>query len=473
MMKGGLGLNSLHSELNERLEYLVNYSSQLVFVSGDSVSQQQKNLEAFIYQQHDDTEIAFLTADVTMQSSDYRGQLCRQLLGQVVGSFTRPLNELLAPLNNHEGPILVAITQAQHLSDSLLQELWDLVLQSRFAGNKQHLNVLLFADSEWAEKAKQWLPAKNSDTPLLISSQSIVSEPAAISDLDKMMMQRREAFQAHLDKRNLPTQVTSTNLLKTKRFYFAIGAVFFLTFGGLITWQYGDAISSLFNPIEGVSQPEQEAILPGSAFEKVLSSPQDPSLLSSSLPNNQSMITSSEDDLAADWHTAISAIDTSIVEESETSTLVTHVSVDQPDTGQPLDVTDDAPVASEAVTHEEAPNVTLETSTDKQKPIATSTDMPNNNPWLAPSDFVIQLVGMQDEVALQQFIERNNLNNVTHVYQTLRYDAKWHVVLFHQPFDSLAEAKSALSVLPDYPTKKEAFIKRGQQVLDEIALLSL
>ena len=44
----------MQSELHERLEYLVNYSSQLIFVSGESIAQQQKTLEAFVFQQHDD-----------------------------------------------------------------------------------------------------------------------------------------------------------------------------------------------------------------------------------------------------------------------------------------------------------------------------------------------------------------------------------------------------------------------------------
>ena len=35
----------MQSELHERLEYLVNYSSQLIFVSGESIAQQQKPLK--------------------------------------------------------------------------------------------------------------------------------------------------------------------------------------------------------------------------------------------------------------------------------------------------------------------------------------------------------------------------------------------------------------------------------------------
>jgi len=41
----------VQSELHERLEYLVNYSSQLIFVSGVSVAQQKKTLESFVFQQ--------------------------------------------------------------------------------------------------------------------------------------------------------------------------------------------------------------------------------------------------------------------------------------------------------------------------------------------------------------------------------------------------------------------------------------
>ncbi|MEC8375668.1 MAG: cell division protein DamX, partial [Pseudomonadota bacterium] len=262
----------MHSELHERLEYLVNYSSQLIFVSGESIAEQQKTLEAFVFQQHDDTEIAYLTAQDNMDISDYRRQLCRQLLGQVVGSFVRPLNELLSDLNGHNGPILIAITQAQHLPDKLLQELWDLVLQSRFAGNKQHLNVLLFANSAWAEKAKQWLPAKNTETPLIISSQSVMSEqPRFESDLDKMIASRREAFQAHLDNRQQENAITFSNPLKSKWLYISILAVFLVTFSGLVYWQYGDKLASLFTPINSDADiADTPQAVPGSAYKNLL-----------------------------------------------------------------------------------------------------------------------------------------------------------------------------------------------------------
>ncbi|QPG05425.1 cell division protein DamX [Salinimonas marina] len=260
----------MHSPLHERLEYLVNYSSQLIFVSGDSIAQQQKNLEAFVFNQHDDTEIAYLTAAPDLELSDYRRQLCRQLLGQQVGSYVRPLNELLADLNSHQGPILITITQSENLPDTLLQELWDLVLQSRFAGNQQHLNVLLFGQSAWAENAKHWLPAKNSDTPLLISSQSVMAKQAG-SELDQLIHQRRQAFEQHLIERQQAYPSASANRLKSPWLWASAVVVFLLCFSAMVVWQYGEHIEDLFAPIKA---PPDDATVPapGSAYPQLDSS---------------------------------------------------------------------------------------------------------------------------------------------------------------------------------------------------------
>ncbi|WP_372621159.1 SPOR domain-containing protein [Alteromonas stellipolaris] len=506
-----MGLLRMHSELHERLEYLVNYSSQLVFVSGDSIAEQQQTLEAFVYQQHDDTEIAYLTAESNMEISDYRGQLCRQLLGQVVGSFVRPLNELLSALNSHEGPVLIAITQAEHMPDKLLQELWDLVLQSRFAGNKQHLNVLLFATTKWAENAKKWLPAKNTDTPLLISSQSISSNLQASkpqgSELDRMISQRREAFQAHLDKRNLPVEATPSNPLTSTGFYIAIALVFLLTFGGLVTWQYGDSISSLFSPIAQQPKPsESENVVPGSAFSKVADNQVEQPIAPT--PDNESNV-----ELVTDWKGAVSSLDRNtdgkVAGDVTNSALIDSTS--DPDTlvaGTPMQISNQEPqqqvISSEgansasslntpdSVAAKHALNESTQTAKAQQASVqvqsqsddgSTSESATSTPPTSAiteilrpdmvlPNDFVIQMVGIKDKNVVSQFIAQHNLYAVTRQYVTTRYGGDWHVVVFHQPFKSLTDARTALSALPDYPTKNEAFIKRGQQILDEMALVA-
>jgi DamX protein len=42
-------------------------------------------------------------------------------------------------------------------------------------------------------------------------------------------------------------------------------------------------------------------------------------------------------------------------------------------------------------------------------------------------------------------------------------------MIFNRPLNSLAEARESMRNLPDYPTKSDAFIKGGAQVLEEVA----
>ena len=486
----------MQSELHERLEYLVNYSSQLIFVSGDSIAQQQKTLEAFVFQQHDDTEIAYLTAQKSMEPSDYRRQLCRQLLGQVVGSFVRPLNELLSSLNNHEGPILIAITQAHNLPDALLQELWDLVLQSRFAGNKQHLNVLLFANNEWAERAKQWLPAKNTETPLIISSQSVISEqPNFESELDKMIASRREAFQAHLENRQRENTKTFTNPLKTKWFYLVVALVFLSTFSGLIYWQYGEKLSSIFSPISRQTlEPKETQVRPGSAYNKLIADGNGDEGLSGDveksgettaaeiqnnvsaqtgnveivstpsatpeLPDQPTLDTPSEseiadnDSLITDWESAVSSL---------------------PDAGSsPKTEGDNSNITARALSsNSSSVDTSSGESTEQSADTALSNENRNQtslqpNQWISANDYAIQMLAMKSELVLNAFLRENNLVDQTRIYKTERYGGDWFVVVFREVFPSLSQAQQVRAALPEYPGKQNAFIKRGNQVLSEI-----
>jgi DamX protein len=60
----------------------------------------------------------------------------------------KPLNKLLEPFNNHNGSILTSVFLVEKLPIKLVKELWNLVLQSHFVNNKQHLNVLLMGLSD-------------------------------------------------------------------------------------------------------------------------------------------------------------------------------------------------------------------------------------------------------------------------------------------------------------------------------------
>lgn len=453
----------MNSELHDRLEYLVNFSSQLIFVSGDSIAQQQRTLESFVYQQHDDTEIAYLTAQASLDISDYRRQLCRQLLGQVVGSFVRPLNELLAELNQHDGPILITITQAQYIPDKLLQELWDLVLQSRFAGNKQHLNVLLFGETVWAENAKQWLPAKNTDTPLLIGSQSVHLEEQG-SDLDQLISKRRAAFHEHMANKYDQQYPSAPNRLKSGWFWAGIIAIFLSLFVAILGWQYGTTLSTIFNPIE--SQPVEpvqvaDEPLPNATSQQLSDLIEQRVGRSNGEPQSeQRKAENGPDALVSNWTTekeklVQSELAQATIEKKE-SALANPIA---PNLNEIGDTTPDDVLA-------QIPQVS---QTPDDKPISDlGVDNATLLATLKSGQFYLQMAGLKNKDLLADFLNDYALGDTTYVYRTQRYGGDWFVVIHRNAFSSFNDARDAVPTLKDFPGKSQVFAKGAEAIINEI-----
>lgn len=314
------------SELHNRLEHLVSYSSQLIFVSGETIGEQQQSLQAFLGQQSETAEIAFINAKVDTYEQQYRRQISRQLLGEESGLFNRPLNELLASLNHYEGPVLICICQAELLPPSFLQELWDLVLQCRFANNKQHLNVILFGKSAWAEQAKAWLPAKNRDKPVLLSNESITESVATESALDRLIAQKRQKFEERLIARAQP-QVGQPSALSKWWFRGIIALAFLATFCGILLWQYSDAIPDIWAQSEATQPVENEPVKAAASEAQIL---QEPAVEIVESPTDQATEDMfSDQQLVTDWQTESEQLGAEQNQADELETAVVQAEVEQ------------------------------------------------------------------------------------------------------------------------------------------------
>lgn len=438
-------MNANFSELHSRLNHLVNYSSQLIFVSSESIAEQHRTLEAFIAEQDEQTEVAFITAQQEEQLLSYRRQLCRQLIGQVAGSFVRPLNELLVSLNHHDGPVLIGITQAHNLPNSFLQELWDLVLQSRFASNKQHLNIVLFGDSQWAEEAQSWLPAKNTATPLLLSSESI---EGVETELEQLISQKRAAFQQRLANRHPNDYATDNHTAIIKKPWFSLLVIlcFSLLFGAILSWQYPEKMSSLMG-FGSENAPIADIPL-------TLEATQD------------------------DNHT--------IVAESSPENSVVVTAVDkEPDIEQPQEPIENEPLAepqiSTSITEKllvtkwgssEDPEVSPnpEPSTSEQSVDVSSSIIAGVPalPTLNDSQFLIQLSGLKDVNLARQYLENQSLIDSVWIYKTQRYGGDWFVVVHNEIFSTFNEAQLKINSLPNAENQSAPFVKTSAQINIEL-----
>jgi DamX protein len=500
-------VNANYSELQSRLNHLVNYSSQLIFVSSDSIAEQHRTLEAFMSEQSEQTEVAFISAKINDDEISYRRQLCRQLIGQVAGSFVRPLNELLVSLNHHDGPVLIGITQAHFISNSFLQELWNLVLQSRFAANKQHLNIVLFGDTEWAEKAQAWLPAKNTATPLLLSSESIDNVQ---SELEQLIAQKRAAFQRRIEERNqLSDELHSGKVLIRKPWFsLLVIGLFIASFAAILSWQYPERMKSLVgfggdaNPV--VAQETASTIIPaeatlsGAEFSSVADDISPSSELESVGPQSVgpqsvgSQLTGSQ--LTGSQLTDSDSTGLQTTEE-EAATLLEEVQAQNPQSKGAQSPTNTQNTESSVVDsllvsnwqQRDADGATTESedASSMNRPKAIERTEQNSNslsventsidypvlpqlPSISNDQFVIQIAGLQDLELAAQYIGDQNLEEQVWVYQTQRYGGAWYVIVYSEIFDSLDTARAQIPLLPLLNPQSAPFVKSGSQVNAEL-----
>lgn len=449
-----------YSELQQRLEHIVSYSSQLVFVSGEKLAQHRALLDDFLFSQGEDSEIAFFTAEPEQRPEHLRLQICQQLLGyEQQFAIKRPLNELLAGLNHHEGAVLISIFNAHLLPNAFLQELWNLVLQSRFARNKQHLNVLLFGHPEWAQQAKDWLPSKNADKPILLSNHRV--QQNGESTLDKLLREKREQFAARLQARE-QTQEPSL-LLQNRWFKLAMATVFVLVFAAMLAWQYADSLLPSKSISNSNSLDAQQASAPPEPKAVSSATEQPPSLSTTASVVEETQPTDAKQATVTNWQRQVDKINARSKTSQENTPQPANAEPATPVTSAPT-----APASEQQVTQQQAANdypvadilsVEQLASTEPSSPQAEANYDADTIRQLTSSGYLVQLMGMNDENLLADFLRDHQLQGKIWIYPDQRNNQRWLVVVLPQSFANLQQAKQAIEKLDTPFSKQQAFIK--------------
>jgi DamX protein len=513
------------SELHSRLEHLVNYSSQLIFVSEDKFNQQSQIIDTFLGHQGEGAEVAIIKASAELSVNEYRSQIYKQFMGpQALGDFNRNLSHLLVGLNAYDGPVLISISDAENLPQLLLQELWELVLQRRFATRKQHLNVLLFADPQWAEHAKTWLPANTGNRPILLSSQSINSPAMADiqTDLEKLLHLKREQFAEHIKGREESYQAIRPVLAKPWLLSL-VAIVFISVFGGILWWQYPEVPQSLLTQTGAkLSEPRGDVSAAPSPTEDLL--PQDSSqdsghpILSrtrdlarqTSEPLAEKGLTAANIEhkavdpnaLVTDWQSALSQIDEAGAQtKSAAEPGIKNTSTKLRIKEDPLGTSDADRLFSDTqdtrlgkVDDYKVDDITsveqLKVQTGAVKPVnppieveAISQDSAQIEDDAAPAyryneetllllaedQYLLQIAATSNVVTMQEYIQDNRLQQQVWIYKTLRQGKDWFVLLHKKTYESLLAARQARTNLPSAMQQRQPFAKTSAQVQEDIS----
>lgn len=508
-----------YTDLHNRLDHLVTYSSQLIFVSGEGLSVESEFVERYLAQKSDVANIAYVGAANRLTQSQYRQRIVEQLVGKVRLDYSRPLTEILPRiLGNEEQFILIAVTSADNLSQPMLSELWDLVLQNRFARQRHHLNILLFGQHQWAEQAKSWLPTNHSDQPVLLSHHSLPANQSteiarSETELEALIREKRRQFELRLQQRN--KTIYREPLLSKWWAKLLITLVFILSFIGIMQWQYHDQSKALFNdvyamffgpapqpvvlePIDEINlQPEVAALAEQNMPESKVYDHQTNVESTGNVPELQSP--PQDTPLVSDWTQAANKADERAQQIREAEPISEAVTATE-DTIQPLAVNDDKLISSEDLEHQDTLNedfsdenilepvtnghendvvdyqvediTRVEQIEDPQLPDDVSPQLYafDGATLLShdPSGFYLQLSGMSSEYVLSEFLKDNKLQDKVWIYRTQRYGGNWYVVLLRQYFQTLDDARNAVSTLSRNLVAEEPFAKPATQVIQEI-----
>lgn len=518
-------------DLQSRLEHLITYSSQLVFVSGDGMSKQIKFAQHFLSHQNELANIGYVDANTKLDIISYRKKFIQQLVGPVKVDYSKPLTLLIPRLLKAQSEfILIAVTHADRLPDDFLQELWDLVLQNRFAKNRHHLNILVFGEKEWASRAKSWLPANSNNKPVLLANEFVdrsVPESQGMSELDQLISTKRQLFNERLALRE-SDEHSSSSLLSQWWVKVLLSLIFFVTFTGILVSQYitleqaKTFYASIFDyqsapldtePLQdeqsvidtgNVADTEstldvaEEAVDDGPSFltladdqrrvvdwaDAVKSLPASPIEVSHDSTDNSDVLSLSESQIQAPTE-AIAGLDEAAltdVPSTETETQIPEaLELEADEFDYPVeDITSVEQLNSLNDENSEAipvnddsealvkDNAPLETEVVEVSSTADELDFDASLLMTIESDrFVLQLSAMSTEEALNFYLQSNQLVETTLIYKTQRFGGDWFVVLYNQTFDSLQAANSAVQNLT---LSAPPFAKPISSVQQEIGL---
>ena len=515
------------SEFSNRLECLTSFSSQFVLVCSDKVKQQSHIVDDFVARQGEQTNLALMTANELLPLASYREKLFQQLLSHDIShNFHLPLNQLLAELNQHEGPILICIFHAERLPNKLVKELWELVLQSRFAKNKQQLNVLLMGNALWAEQSKQFLASRSKEQPIILNGNSAAAnESAKANSSSNTEYAGNNKYAEYVLQDPEPKKTLRLVLISI-----LCTVIFASVLLGMLAWLYPEKLTQITlldlansTPIANTVEqgalpiqvtdlndtipnttpaPENIGVPIGSEWLvtdwQTANAEYSPQLSAPSSEPSQDILQVPENEVSQAPENAVSRtfneglknspIDSSKNLGSQSDTPAESYDypvVDIPivNNNQALKIPEDSAADTLISAGGALPDDSVNVAATADLPLeAQAVEQVTEARQTAPTflydeaklltlnkgDRVIQLAAMSNLDLLTQYISRHNLKDVW-VYKTQRFGGDWHVLLINQAYPSPQLARNALAEMPPLDQTSAAFIKSVGQIHQEIS----
>ena len=475
------------SDLHKRLDHLISYSSQLIFINtGPQASGQSQITDKLLAQQSENADVAVINVMPAMQADDFRQQLGQQLLGGQSHHASQPIQQLLSPLSQFTESVLICILHAQNLPEIVLQECWQLVVLHNKELSEQNINILLFADDNWAEAAKDRLDIDGTNRPVVLNTGD-AEIVAPDSELEQLISQKRQAFAQRLKKRDASPELGATSLLHKPWFWALTGLLFVCIFAALLVVQYPQFPAKILGLKAGTVST------PTNLSPENDSRPASPPVIAANIPaqppgdsddyDDSGSAVSAPDELVSSWQSETARIDQAkavrqqgdIALPDDPGSLAKEADPDN-QTRVQVGVLG-KPYAEQALPDTSKVDTGIESTVARKKStIAATTNLSGPSYSYSERDllaltsggYVLQVIGLGSSQAMDDYIQTNQLTTRVWIYKTRRYGNDWYVLLNNQYYPSLAAAVQAVGSLPRSMRQTTPFPKSVEKVQQEI-----
>jgi DamX protein len=489
----------LQSELHKRLSHLVQYSSGLIFIKSEPSFSVSSCVDALLAEQEDSDEVAVITAKPNVMLSDFRQQLCQQLASKFAPhSGDAPLAKLLAPSVGHieSSPtqgLLICISKGENLSPRMLEELQQLVL-TLHAGSERQVNVLIFGEQQWVNNTYKTIGHDQKHNVIVVDAGAAIEPTAGISgsELEQLIANKRQAFAQRVEQRNQAESTEPSNMMRRPWFIPLISVLFILIFSTILLSQYpellGDNIDEKMdnpalsqNEIKSVNSSEGNASEPAASVNtqkpvtQTIAPHPTPGIDDIQKPASSASATErapTGDALISNWQSETKRIDTQqdkateLTSRSNSDTASQTISTPAEDAGSgqeqnPLQVTSSNGTLPEKSEIIEVRSTEHSTEASYEFDEAEILALPKEG-------YILQVIGFSIRSAIQNYINSNNLQQHVWVYQTIRSNKAWYVLVYNKYYSSLPEASQDVSSLPNGLHEATPFPKSLEKVHQEI-----
>ncbi|MEX3074356.1 SPOR domain-containing protein [Vibrio alginolyticus] len=479
-------------ELLERLRLLTNFGSNLIAINGGDGYGKTWLAQRYLEVGASNKNQCLLLCHRNQDDLQHRILILNQLVSDALFNQQEPLGDSLERIVGDEPcDIAIVVDDAQLLSETLVSELWTLVLLAQKKPNWT-INVLLFTQSGHLEGILSRISYGQAIKPVELDI-DVLSEAEARRFFESLVVRYvddssekrvRDAFKKvdptpgdimALGDMNVEKRIIIRSIVaKPLNSALVILGLVLLAAGGY-WWMFSqpspdDKANNITRTVEQTAIPT----LPERESDTSLTSVTDDSDISHSseaIDDSDSLpppITEEVGTVGIDDKHQRVVIESDVVDallEDKNEKADSVLVAEQKDTLVQAD--NDSSSNSETESDIAVSPQRSESQADTTQPVVKFSFSREELKALSPRAYTVQLAAMTSMADVQAFLDKHQLNDKVRIYPTLRSDKEWYIVTYRD-YPTIQQARDAVETLPGSLKSLGPWAKSLSQVQREI-----